>query len=153
MHPEIADRKAEIAGICARYGVVRLEVFGSAARGTDFDPERSDADFAVEFERIEGLSLFGQYMGLLLALEEALGRPVDLLRPSAAGKQWLKEEVERSQELVHAARGGMDPGRAGRSERGEPEHHSRPGSAALVIRSGLSSPAADGGLGLITRVG
>ena len=103
MHPEIKSRQAEIAGICRRFGVVRLEVFGSAARGTDFDPERSDADFAVEFERIEGLSLFGQYMGLLLALEEALGRPVDLLRPSAVSKQWLKEEVERSREPVYEA--------------------------------------------------
>lgn len=103
MHPEIANRKAEIAKICTRYGVVRLDVFGSAARCTDFDPERSDADFAVEFERVEGLSLFGQYMGLLLDLEEVLGRPVDLLRPSAISKQWLKEEVERSRELVYAA--------------------------------------------------
>ena len=103
MRHEIAKRKAEIAEIRTRHGVVRLEVFGSAARGTDFDPEKSDADFAVEFERIEGLSLFGQYMGLLLALEEALGRPAGLLRPSAINRKWPKEEVERSRELVYAA--------------------------------------------------
>ena len=33
MHPEIGNRKAEIAGLCGRFGVVRLDVFGSAARG------------------------------------------------------------------------------------------------------------------------
>ena len=41
MHAEIADRKGRIAGICRRHRVSRLEVFGSAARGTDFDPERA----------------------------------------------------------------------------------------------------------------
>jgi predicted nucleotidyltransferase len=31
--------------------VAPLEVFGSAARGLDFDPKRSDFDFLVEFEQ------------------------------------------------------------------------------------------------------
>ena len=33
-----------------RYHVARREVFGSAARGVDFDPAVSDADFLVEFK-------------------------------------------------------------------------------------------------------
>ena len=49
MHAEIEGKRDEIAGICRRYRVSRLEVFGSAARGTDFDPETSDADFIVRF--------------------------------------------------------------------------------------------------------
>jgi predicted nucleotidyltransferase len=32
----ILDRRDEIAELCRRNGVVRLEVFGSAARGRDF---------------------------------------------------------------------------------------------------------------------
>lgn len=36
MHPLITQKRADIARICQR-----LEVFGSAARGTDFDPLRS----------------------------------------------------------------------------------------------------------------
>lgn len=43
MHPLITAQHSAIANICRRYQVRRLEVFGSAARGTDFDPERSDA--------------------------------------------------------------------------------------------------------------
>ena len=46
MHVAIADKKEELAAICRRYGVTRLEVFGSAARGTDFDPQTSDADLS-----------------------------------------------------------------------------------------------------------
>jgi len=43
MHPEIASKTPEIRALCRRCGVRRLDVFGSAARGVDFDPERSDA--------------------------------------------------------------------------------------------------------------
>ena len=49
MHPTIAQHRTSIAAICQRYGIQRLEVFGSAARATDFDPAHSDADFLVEF--------------------------------------------------------------------------------------------------------
>ena len=50
MHAAIADKREELAELCRQYDVARLEVFGSAARGTDFDPETSDADFLVEFD-------------------------------------------------------------------------------------------------------
>ena len=33
MHHAISDKKDELAGLSRRYGVVRREVFGSAARG------------------------------------------------------------------------------------------------------------------------
>jgi predicted nucleotidyltransferase len=49
MHPAIAQHRAGISAICQRYRIHRLEVFGSAARADDFDPEHSDADFLVEF--------------------------------------------------------------------------------------------------------
>ena len=50
MHPLIAQNRSAIVRVCRQHGVRRLEVFGPAARGIDFDPERSDADFLVEFE-------------------------------------------------------------------------------------------------------
>jgi uncharacterized protein len=49
MLPAIAQHRASIAAICQRYGIRRLEVFGSTARGDDFVAESSDADFLVEF--------------------------------------------------------------------------------------------------------
>ncbi len=54
MHAAISDKKDELAELCRRYGVARLEVFGSAARGTDFDPQSSDADLLVEFRLDDG---------------------------------------------------------------------------------------------------
>ena len=104
MYPEIESRQAEIAGICRRFGVVRLDVFGSAAKGADFDPERSDADFLVEFGRPEGMNRFHQYFDCKFALEDMLGRSVDLVEPAAvSGMPHLKAEIERSREPVYEA--------------------------------------------------
>lgn len=46
----IEARRTEIADLCRRFHVRRLEVFGSAARGTDFDPARSDVDLLVTYD-------------------------------------------------------------------------------------------------------
>jgi uncharacterized protein len=78
MLPLIAERRSEIADICRRFGVRRLAVFGSAARGEDFDPEQSDVDFLVAFEPAESPSL-GEFFALRDALASAVGRPVDLV--------------------------------------------------------------------------
>jgi predicted nucleotidyltransferase len=49
MHSIIQDQREELAEICSRYAVRKLELFGSAT--TDrFDPAASDLDFLVEFE-------------------------------------------------------------------------------------------------------
>ena len=47
MIDDIAARRTELQDLCRRFGVRRLDVFGSAARG-DFDPGRSDIDFLYE---------------------------------------------------------------------------------------------------------
>lgn len=83
MHEDIAKRRPDLAALCLRYGVERLEVFGSAARGTDFDPGRSDADFLVKFKEGAGLSTLDRFFGLAEALERLLGRPVDLVERKA----------------------------------------------------------------------
>jgi predicted nucleotidyltransferase len=47
---ELLDRmRSRVADVCKRFGVRRLDVFGSAADGS-FDPATSDIDFLVEFE-------------------------------------------------------------------------------------------------------
>jgi uncharacterized protein len=82
MHPEIADQAADIAELCRRHGVARLEVFGSATRDADFDPGTSDADFLVTFTAAARNDL-GTYLDLKEALETLLGRRVDLLERDA----------------------------------------------------------------------
>jgi uncharacterized protein len=51
MHRLIQDKRSEIAELCRRYHVQQLEMFGSAARGDDFDPAKSDADFLWSLRR------------------------------------------------------------------------------------------------------
>ena len=79
MHAAIEERRAEIAEVCRRFSVRRLEVFGSAARGVGFDSARSDADFLVKFESDAAGSPLKSYLGLAETLETLLGRRVDLL--------------------------------------------------------------------------
>jgi predicted nucleotidyltransferase len=74
MIEKIALHRKELQELCRRFHVRRLDLFGSAARG-DFDPERSDIDFVVEFDHghPQALSL-KTYFGFKEALE-APGAP------------------------------------------------------------------------------
>ena len=100
MHPLIAERRAEIARLCRLHKVRRLEVFGSAARGDDFNPERSDADFLVEFDPGSRPSL-DTYFDLKEGLEGLLQRKVDLVQPGAVRNPYLLASINRSREIVH----------------------------------------------------
>jgi predicted nucleotidyltransferase len=103
MIDEIALHREEMRALCRRFHVRRLDLFGSAARG-DFDPEQSDVDFLVEFDRghPDALSLKA-YFGLKEALENLLGRSVDLVEPGAMRNPYLKASIERSREPVFEA--------------------------------------------------
>jgi hypothetical protein len=99
MHRMIEAKRPEIAAVCRRFQVRRLEVFGSAARGDDFDPGRSDVDFLVDFEP----RAFANYFDFKEKLEALLGRPVDLVMPGAVENPYLQAGIERSREPVFAA--------------------------------------------------
>lgn len=103
MHPAIAVNRDALAELCRRYGVARLEVFGSAARGVDFDPATSDADFLVEFRPDSGMPPLEQFFGFADALEKLLGRPVDLVEFSAISNPYVRAAIDRSRELVYGA--------------------------------------------------
>lgn len=78
MHPEILRHQDAIAALCRRFGVTRLEVFGSAARGDDFDPARSDVDLLVEFGPGVRRS-FATLLGFEEAVAQLVGRRVDVV--------------------------------------------------------------------------
>src|SRR5436305_10234862 len=100
MSDEIAPRREGLRALCRRFHVRRLDLFGSAARG-DFDRERSDVDFLVEFDRThpDALSL-RTYFGLKEALDGLLSRPVDLVEPGTVRNPYLKASIEGSREAV-----------------------------------------------------
>ena len=103
MHAAIADKKEELAELCRRHDVVRLEVFGSAARGGDFDPLTSDVDFLVEFKLADDRAPLRQYFDFAEALRQALGRSVDLVESGAVGNPYLRAAIDKSCELVYAS--------------------------------------------------
>ena len=102
MHPAIAQHRSGIAAICQRYGIQRLEVFGSAARADDFDPAHSDADFLVEFASgvQPGLNAI---FGAKADLEALLGRSVDLVELGALRNPYVLASINRNREAVYAA--------------------------------------------------
>jgi predicted nucleotidyltransferase len=102
MHPLIEQKRSDISHICRQHLVRRLEVFGSAARGADFDPATSDADFLVEF--VPGIKKgLDSYFGLKTALENLLQRQVDLVEPGALRNPYLLADINRAREVVYAA--------------------------------------------------
>jgi uncharacterized protein len=103
MHPLIQKHSKEIAEICTRFQVRKLEVFGSAARGTDFDPQQSDADFLVEFAGRGTHGALEQYFGLRDALASAIGRDVDLVESNALRNPYVLQQIMREREIVFNA--------------------------------------------------
>ena len=97
----IEKNRRELEAICRRYGVSRLELFGSAVTGASFT-ERSDLDFLVEFAQPIGSGYADRYFGLLEDLEALLARRVDLVVASAIKNPYFRESVEKSKALVYA---------------------------------------------------
>ena len=85
-----------LPALCRRFGVRRLDLFGSAATGGSFDPGRSDLDFLVAFDDddLPPSAYAEAYFGLHAALEELFGRPVDLLTEPALANPHLRRRIE-----------------------------------------------------------
>lgn len=102
MNEIITTRREQVTALCHKYHVRRLSVFGSVLRD-DFDPERSDIDFVVEFEPTASLGLQGDYFDLQEELTKLFSRKVDLVSWEGVRNPYFKRELERSQELLYAA--------------------------------------------------
>jgi len=102
MMPLIEAHITKIAELCRRYHVERLELFGSAARGADFDPQRSDIDLLVTYQP-QAQPTFNDYFDLSEQLAALFARPVDLVMSGAVRNPYLRAGIERSKELLYAA--------------------------------------------------
>ncbi len=101
MIDRLAKHQTEIAALCERYGVRKLELFGSAARG-DFDPGRSDIDMFYEFDA-NPTSLADRFFGLLEDLERLLGCKVDLVSSRDANNPFFLQVANRNRITLYAA--------------------------------------------------
>lgn len=102
MIPSIEEHRAELAELCRRRHVLRLSLFGSATRD-DFDPQRSDLDFLVDFEVLPPGQYADAYFGLLEDLERLLGRSVDLVVATAIKNPYFRQSVDQTKALLYAA--------------------------------------------------
>jgi predicted nucleotidyltransferase len=100
MIPLIEQRRTELANLCRRYRVQRLDLFGSAAKGT-FRQGSSDLDFVVAFDGAGEIGYATRYHDFALALEALFQRPVDLLTERMIGAPYLREELDRTRETVY----------------------------------------------------
>jgi len=102
MVEDIERHRADLETLCHRFGVRRLEVFGSAATGAFHDPG-SDLDFLVEFEPPVGPGIADRFFGLLESLEALFSRRVDLVVGPAIKNPYLRESVDKTRTLIYAA--------------------------------------------------
>ena len=96
----VEERKQELAEICRRRKVRRLEIFGSAADGT-FDPSRSDLDFLVEYEALEPGEHADAYFGLWEDLAASFNRKIDLVQPGGMRNPYFIRRVNESRTVVY----------------------------------------------------
>ena len=101
MQQLIESKRAQVAEICRRFQVRRLDLFGSAA-SDEFDPQKSDVDFVVDFSP-GARDLFHLYFGLNEALESLFGKKVDLVMVGAMTNPYFIESVNRTRQPVYAA--------------------------------------------------
>jgi len=96
--PGLSVDDEQIRRVCRRYGIARLEVFGSAGRG-EAGPE-SDVDLLYELQ--PGARLGWHVEDLADELSAIFGRRVDLVSRAALHER-LREKVLAEARLLYAA--------------------------------------------------
>jgi predicted nucleotidyltransferase len=102
MHPIIEQRRQQLRELCQKYDVCRLDIFGSALR-EDFQPDRSDLDFIVEFNNFTVHNAADRYLGLMVDLEDLFGRKIDLVSYRAIRNPYFKQIVDQTRVVLYAA--------------------------------------------------
>ena len=100
MIPLIQDHSDELAELCRRHHVKRLEVFGSAAVG-DFNPQTSDIDFLVDYHPFHGPGKADAYFGLLEDLQQLFDRRIDLVVDHAIENPYFRKSVDTSKVPIY----------------------------------------------------
>lgn len=90
----------QITALCQRHGVAHLELFGSAT-GADFKADSSDFDFLVELDTQAPGSRAKRWTELADALEQLLGRHVDLVNPRYIRNPYFLQAVNSSRTVIY----------------------------------------------------
>ncbi len=99
----LEDKKVDIEDLCRRFCVKRLRLFGSAVTD-EWDDQKSDFDFLAEYaQESRSLPALEQLVGLQLALEDLLGRKVDVVNWAMAKNRFFRESAEAQARELYAA--------------------------------------------------
>ena len=88
-----------IRQICGAHAVSRLSVFGSAL--TDRFNDDSDIDFLVSFDTMPIEDYADNYLQLMTALGDLLGREIDLVEDKAIRNPVFRENVDRTKVQIY----------------------------------------------------
>lgn len=99
--PVVTEHLSEVRALCEKHRVQRLEIFGSAVKGT-FDPAKSDLDFVVEFLPNTPPGGFrGPYFSLLHDLQDLFERNIDLVERKAIENPYFLQVLELTQQPIY----------------------------------------------------
>ena len=90
---------AQIVALCEKHKVTSLYVFGSVL--TDRFNNDSDIDFVVIFDKAGVDDYFDNYFDFKYALQELLGREVDLVEDQTIRNKYLRQNVDASKQLIY----------------------------------------------------
>lgn len=100
MVAQIEERRTALTALCERFGVRRLNLFGSATPG-HFDPATSDLDFVAELVETDRPGYARRYIEFAEALEALFGRPVDLLTERMIGDAQFRASLEQTRQRIY----------------------------------------------------
>ena len=89
----------KIIAFCKKYKVSKLFVFDSIL--TNRFNKESDVDFIVNFDKAQVTDYFSNFFDLKYALEDILGREVDLLEEQTIKNPYLKKNVDATKTLIY----------------------------------------------------
>ncbi|MEX0716482.1 MAG: nucleotidyltransferase domain-containing protein [Planctomycetaceae bacterium] len=99
----VEDNQENLSALCRKYAVRRLDLFGSATSEAEFDFDRSDLDFLVEFDRTDRIGPADQYFGLLDELRKLFDREIHLVSIRSLRNPYFIDAVARTRQSVYAS--------------------------------------------------
>jgi predicted nucleotidyltransferase len=103
MNRIVADKIPQLVELCKKYRVVRMYLFGSAARD-DFDEKTSDIDLLYLFSDELTIDEYGEnFFNLMYALDELFGRKVDMVSEKSLSNPYLIKSIDEDKKLIYEA--------------------------------------------------
>jgi predicted nucleotidyltransferase len=98
----IDDNKEKLIELCKKYRVAELDLFGSVTT-EDFDEEKSDIDFLVEFKETVAQDRFDNFFNFLEELRQLFNRSIDLVETGGLRNPYFIEMVNQTKRRIYVA--------------------------------------------------